>query len=108
MNLADVAALEQLLASDAILVVDGDASTPIRGGSAVARYVADLFGQHGCRELALAHVNGSTGLVLASKSDVVAVATLSVSATHIRAVWIVLNRDKLRSWRRPTEGSSWI
>lgn len=74
---------------------------PTCGADAVARFVTALLtGQPGT-EVAVASVNGRTGLALRRAGQAVAVVSLSVAGTRVTAVWIVLNPDKLQRWHRP-------
>ncbi|TMR90836.1 sigma factor [Nonomuraea basaltis] len=102
----DTAALQAVLAADAIVVSDGGgklraAVRPTYGADAVARFVTTLLtGQPGT-DVAVASVNGRTGLVLRRAGQAVAVVGVSVAGAEVTAVWIVLNPDKLRRWHRP-------
>lgn len=101
----DAAALRALLATHAMVVSDGGgklraAIHPTYGADAVARFVTALLtGQPGT-EVAVASVNGRTGLVLRRAGQAVAVVSVSVAGAEVTAVWIVLNPDKLRRWPR--------
>ncbi|MEU7855897.1 hypothetical protein [Nonomuraea sp. NPDC049141] len=101
----DTAALRAVLATDAMVVSDGGgklraAIHPTHGADAVARFVTALLtGQPGT-DVAVASVNGRTGLVLRRAGQAVAVVGVSVAGTEVTAVWIVLNPDKLRRWHR--------
>ncbi|MEW9552826.1 hypothetical protein [Nonomuraea sp. NPDC050783] len=110
----DPAAMRALLAGDAVAVSDGGGKLrapihPARGADAVARYVTALLAGRPGDEPALTRVNGRTGLVLRHSGRAVAVVGLSVAATGITAVWIILNPDKLRHWHlsppRPAPGT---
>jgi RNA polymerase sigma-70 factor (ECF subfamily) len=102
----DTAAMEAVLAADAVVVSDGGgkvraAVRPVHGASEAARFVAALLtGQPGT-DLAVEPVNGRAGLVLRRVGQTVAVVSLSVAGAKVTAVWVVLNPDKLRSWHRP-------
>ncbi|SNT54202.1 RNA polymerase sigma-70 factor, ECF subfamily [Streptosporangium subroseum] len=102
----DTAALKAVLAAEAMVVSDGGgklraAVRPTCGADAVARFVTALLtGQPGT-EVAVASVNGRTGLALRRAGQAVAVVSLSVAGTRVTAVWIVLNPDKLKRWHRP-------
>ncbi|MEU4231655.1 nuclear transport factor 2 family protein [Nonomuraea sp. NPDC026600] len=101
----DTAALRAVLATDAVVVSDGGgklraAIHPTHGADAVARFVTALLtGQPGT-DVAVASVNGRTGLVLRRAGQAVAVVGVSVAGAEVTAVWIVLNPDKLRRWHR--------
>ncbi|MEV0623879.1 hypothetical protein AB0I81_61920 [Nonomuraea sp. NPDC050404] len=99
----DTAALRAVLAPDAIVVSDGGGKVrapvrPVHGADAAATFVATLLiGQPGA-EVALASVNGRTGLVLRRAGRAVAVVSVSVAMAEVTAVWIILNPDKLHRW----------
>ncbi len=101
----DAAALRAVLATDAMVVSDAGgklraAIHPTHGADAVARFVTALLtGQPGT-EVAVASVNGRTGLVLRRAGQAVAVVGVSVAGAEVTAVWIMLNPDKLRRWHR--------
>jgi RNA polymerase sigma-70 factor, ECF subfamily len=102
----DTAALEAVLAADAVVVNDGGgkvraAVRPVHGASGAARFVAALFAGQPGTDLAVEPVNGRAGLVLRRAGQTVAVVNLSVAGAEVTAVWVVLNPDKLRSWHRP-------
>ncbi|MCA2219715.1 sigma factor [Nonomuraea aurantiaca] len=105
-DVGDAAALQAVLAADAMVVSDGGgklraAVRPTYGAAAVARFVTALLtGQPGT-EVAVEPVNGRTGLVLRRAGRAVAVAGVSVAGAEVTAVWIVLNPDKLQRWHRP-------
>ena len=102
----DSAALQAVLAADAIVVSDGGGKVraavhPVLRREAVARFVTALLtGQPGT-DLAVEPVNGRTGLVLRRAGQAVAVVGLSVAGAEVTAVWVVLNPDKLQRWHRP-------
>ncbi|TKK90474.1 hypothetical protein FDA94_05615 [Herbidospora galbida] len=99
----DAPALRAVLAPDVLVVSDGGGKIraplgPTHGPDAVARYLSRLVaGIEVCAE----PVNGRTGLVLRQDGRAVAVVSVSVAATDVTAVWIVLNPDKLEGWHRP-------
>jgi RNA polymerase sigma-70 factor (ECF subfamily) len=102
---SDTTTLEHMLAPDAIAVTDGGGKVsaplrPVRGAQDVAQLVATLLGPQADAVLAVDHVNGRAGLVLRRPSEVLAIATLSISGTRVHVVWIVLNPDKLRLWQQ--------
>ncbi|MEU4606414.1 nuclear transport factor 2 family protein [Kribbella sp. NPDC023972] len=106
----DPAALEAVLAADAVVVSDGGGKVratvrPIHGAREAARFVAALpVGLPGA-EFAVEPVNGRAGVVLRRGGRAVAVVSLSVAEAEVTAVWIVLNPDKLRTWHRtPSPG----
>ncbi|MFI7065765.1 hypothetical protein ACIBL3_32535 [Kribbella sp. NPDC050124] len=103
----DAAALEAVLAADAVVVSDGGGKVratirPVHGARAVARFVAVLLGGLLGAELAVEPVNGSPGVVLRRAGQAVAVISLSVAGAEATGVWVVLNPDKLRTWHRRT------
>jgi RNA polymerase sigma-70 factor (ECF subfamily) len=102
----DTAALEAVLAADAVVVSDGGgkvraAVRPVHGASEAARFVAALLTGEPGTDFAVEPVNGRAGLVLRRGGQAVAVVSLSVAGVEVTAVWVVLNPDKLRSWHRP-------
>jgi RNA polymerase sigma-70 factor (ECF subfamily) len=102
----DTAALEAVLAADAVVVSDGGgkvraAVRPVHGASEAARFVAALLTGELGTDFAVEPVNGRAGLVLRRGGQAVAVVSLSVAGVEVTAVWVVLNPDKLRSWHRP-------
>ncbi|MGW1342751.1 hypothetical protein ACWCOV_17005 [Kribbella sp. NPDC002412] len=101
----DSAALEAVLATDAVVVSDGGGKVratirPVHGARAAARFVAALLSGLRAADLAVEPVNGRAGVVLRSDGQAVAVISLSVAGSEATAVWVVLNPDKLRSWHR--------
>ncbi|AWS42272.1 RNA polymerase subunit sigma [Streptosporangium sp. 'caverna'] len=102
----DAAALRAVLTAEAMVVSDGGgklraAVRPTCGADAVARFVTALLAGQPGTEVAVASVNGRTGLALRRAGQAVAVVSLSVAGTKVTAVWIVLNPDKLQRWHRP-------
>jgi RNA polymerase sigma-70 factor (ECF subfamily) len=101
----DAAALRDLLAPDVIVITDGGGKAriparPVRGPADVARFVATLLGGQANAQLAVEQVNGAAGIVLRRAGDAQAVVSLSVTDAKVAVVWIVVNPDKLRPWRR--------
>jgi RNA polymerase sigma-70 factor, ECF subfamily len=101
----DAAALHDLLASDVIVVTDGGGqlripARPVRGRADVAQFVATLLGGQANGQLAVEQVNGAPGIVLRRAGDARAVVSLTVTDAKVAVVWIVVNPDKLRAWRR--------
>ncbi len=99
----DVDAVRDTLADDAIVVTDGGgivraATQPVRGADNVACFLPALLTRQPGTVLTTESVNGRTGLVLRRTGQAVAVVSLSVADSHITAVWIVLNPDKLTRW----------
>ncbi|MFI6677211.1 nuclear transport factor 2 family protein [Kribbella sp. NPDC050470] len=103
----DLAALEAVLAADAVVVSDGGGKVrasirPVHGARAAARFVAALLSGLLDADLAVQPVNGQAGVVLRRAEQAVAVISLSVAGAEATAVWVVLNPEKLRSWHRPS------
>jgi RNA polymerase sigma-70 factor (ECF subfamily) len=103
----DTAALEAVLAADAVVVNDDggklrSTTHAIHGARDVARFVASLLSGLSGAELSVEPVNGRAGLVLRQSGRAVAVVSLSVAKAEATAVWIVLNPDKLQTWHRPS------
>jgi RNA polymerase sigma-70 factor, ECF subfamily len=101
----DIAALRDILATDAVVISDGGgkvraASRPLQGADEAARFVSALLSRPAGTVLTAESVNGRTGLVLRRGGEAVAVVSLSVAGTRITAVWIVLNPDKLTRWHQ--------
>jgi RNA polymerase sigma-70 factor (ECF subfamily) len=101
----DIAALQAVLAPDAVVVSDGGgkvraAARPVHGASETARVVAAVLAGQAGTLLTVESVNGRMGLVLRRAGQAVAVVSLSVAGSEVTAVWVVLNPDKLRSWHR--------
>ncbi|WP_083949941.1 sigma factor [Herbidospora yilanensis] len=99
----DAPALRAVLSPDVLVVSDGGGKVraplrPTHGAEAVARFLSRLLSGI---EAAVEPVNGRTGLVLRQNGRAVAVVSVSVAATEVTAVWIVLNPDKLKGWHRP-------
>ncbi|TCN41839.1 RNA polymerase sigma-70 factor (ECF subfamily) [Kribbella orskensis] len=102
----DTAALETILAADAIVVSDGGGKvraplTPVQGASEAARFVSALLAGRQSLALAVEPVNGRMGLALRRAGQAIAVIALTVAGHEVTAVWVVLNPDKLSSWHRP-------
>jgi RNA polymerase sigma-70 factor (TIGR02957 family) len=104
----DLAALEALLAADAVHYSDGGgraraARAPIAGRKAVARVIAS-FASHFWSGVTLTwlEANGRPAVLLVREGAAIALVTIDASAQGIdRALW-VLNPDKLSAvWPRP-------
>jgi RNA polymerase sigma-70 factor (ECF subfamily) len=100
----DLAALEALLAEDAVLYADGGgkavaARRPLVGGARIARFLAKvtrLRRAHGAFALELVTVNGQPGRLLRGPDGRVAdVLSIDVAGGRIQTVRIVRNPDKL-------------
>jgi RNA polymerase sigma-70 factor, ECF subfamily len=100
----DLAALEEMLAEDAVLYSDGGgnakaARKPVAGARRIARLMASTTRKNrlsgGVRELV--KVNGQPGRVLRDPvgGGVVDVLTVDIVDGRIRTVWIVRNPEKL-------------
>jgi len=101
----DDATLRDLLLPDAIVISDGGGTVrtpprPIRGAADVARFVATLLSHEDRTGVTVEQVNGRAGIVLRRPPRVLAVVSLTVVDAKVAAVWIVLNPDKLRRWRK--------
>ena len=101
----DAAALRDLLSSDVVVLTDGGGqlripARPVRGRADVARFVATLLGGQANGQLAVEQVNGAPGIVLRRAGAAQAVVSLTVTDAKVAVVWIVVNPDKLRPWRR--------
>ncbi|WP_156046013.1 hypothetical protein [Herbidospora cretacea] len=99
----DTPALRAVLSPDVLVVSDGGGKVrapldPTHGAEAVTLFLSRLLAG---MEAAVEPVNGRTGLVLRQNGWAVAVVSVSVTATDVTAVWIVLNPDKLEGWHRP-------
>ena len=102
----DTAALETVLAADAIVVSDGGGKvraplSPVQGAREAARFVSSLLTGRQSLALAVEPVNGRMGLALRRAGQAIAVISLTVAGHEVTAVWVVLNPDKLSSWHRP-------
>lgn len=97
----DVAALESLLAEDAVALSDGGgrvhaALRPIHGAGRVARFVVGVARKGGGGIPELTTINGEPGLLVRDAAGVTRAAlTLAVSGQRITEVLIVNNPDKL-------------
>jgi RNA polymerase sigma-70 factor (ECF subfamily) len=101
----NVDALVGILLPDAVMITDGGgkvraAPRPVGGAVDVAGLVTTLFARLADADLTVEAVNGAAGIVLRQAHDVVAVFTLAVAGSKVAAVWVTLNPDKLRHWRR--------
>lgn len=98
--------LEQLLARNVRLTIDsgGAASLPagvVTGRAPAAEALRDLLGRFAEWQPAPAAVNGSPGIVIASRGRVVGVLAMSVRRGHVAQLWVVVNPDKLAHWPVP-------
>jgi RNA polymerase sigma-70 factor, ECF subfamily len=99
----DVAALEAILAVDAVVVCDGggtmrSAVEPVEGAEPGAGLVAGLLAGRTGAVLSTEPVNGRIGLVLRRAGRALAVTSLEVAGSEVTAVWIVLDPAKLARW----------
>jgi RNA polymerase sigma-70 factor (ECF subfamily) len=100
----DAELLESLLCPDATAFFDGGGKVraptrPVHGSRHVARGLLVLLARHPRTTLTAQSVNGRTGLVAHYDREAAAVISFDVAAQHVAQVWIVLNPDKLRSWK---------
>jgi RNA polymerase sigma-70 factor (ECF subfamily) len=100
----DLAALEEMLAADAVLYTDGGgkakaARTPVSGAARVARLIAFVTGKNratGLYTVEFATVNGQAGRLLRHRDGtVIDVLTIDVVDGRIQTLRIVRNPDKL-------------
>jgi len=98
----DLAALQQLLAEDAVLHTDGGGRKlatlrPIRGGAKIARFFAGIAHKDSSRTLAarLAWLNGMPGLVVTEPDGLPRAISLEIRDGRIAALYMVRNPDKL-------------
>jgi RNA polymerase sigma-70 factor, ECF subfamily len=97
----DVDALRALLASDAVAWADGGgkfaaARRPVLGAERVARFVASVLRKwRAAGEVCVAPVSGGPGVVLHVDGRRAGVLTFAADAGAIRAVYFIVNPDKL-------------
>jgi RNA polymerase sigma-70 factor (ECF subfamily) len=101
----DPSSLQELLATDVIVVSDGGGKVrapvlPVQGATDAAHFVCALLCGQQRVALTVETVNGRAGLALRQDGQALAVVSVSVTREHVTAVWITLNPDKLRSWHR--------
>ena len=101
----DVAALAALLREDAIALTDGGgrklaALNPIRGPDHISRFFIGLMRKHARAgrpiEIALAHINGASGLLIFLSGALDQTLSLAVEGDRIVAIYSVRNPEKLR------------
>lgn len=99
----DLQGLMSLLAEDATLVSDGGgrvtaARKPIQGADHIARFLAGLVKKAGPARLTIRPtlVNGQPGFIAYWDNRLVNVLSLDIADNRIRAIYIVVNPDKLR------------
>lgn len=104
-EIVDTTALEMLLHSSAVAVCDSGgrvpaAVRPIFGADAVARLVLALRSDQPGTDLSVEAVNGRAGLVFWRAGAAVAVISVASCDGEAVVLWMVLNPEKLRAWRR--------
>jgi RNA polymerase sigma-70 factor (ECF subfamily) len=102
----DLQGLMSLLAEDATLMSDGGgrvtaARKPIHGADHIARFLTGLIKKAGPGRLHIRPtlVNGQPGFITYWDDRLVNVLSLDIADNQIRAVYIVVNPDKLRSFK---------
>ncbi|MGI5499677.1 RNA polymerase sigma-70 factor [Lentzea sp. CA-135723] len=102
----DVAALENLLADNAVSCSDGGglvraARVPVRGRGRVARFLAGVVRKfHGGTEAVLVEVNGRPAVLVSRDGRPVSLAAIHATAAGIERVMMVVNPDKLAGLSR--------
>lgn len=103
----DIAAIEGMLAPDAVLVSDGGGKTraatrPVTGRYRIAHMLAVTYRkrQASC-ELREVRVNGQPGVAFFRDGAAVQVTSIAVEAGRVVVLHSVLNPDKLRPWADP-------
>lgn len=99
----DVAALQRLLAADAVLVADGGGKrpavmNPLRGAERIARFFAGLSRKYADAvpaTAALVRINGLPGYVFTAADGLPQTTALEIDGDRIAAVYIMRNPDKL-------------
>jgi RNA polymerase sigma-70 factor (ECF subfamily) len=103
LHAGDEAALYALFAEDAVLTSDGGGKAPaatrtVTGNDRIARLFAGVAHKsQGRISFTAASVNGEPGLVLGFDGRWVSVMTIQAAGGRIRALYHVMNPDKLRS-----------
>lgn len=102
----DIDAITALLRDDAVFLADGggkvmSALNPIRGADRIARFFVGIIGKIGSNpsdlEAEPLDVNGMPGILVRVGGAVDQVLTIDTDGTHITAVYVVRNPDKLRN-----------
>jgi RNA polymerase sigma-70 factor (ECF subfamily) len=98
----DLDGLRALLGSGMVLTVDAGGRVPapssrLHGGNEIAAYLGSVFFDDTVR-LDIETVNGSSGLVMRSRWEVLGVLVLEVRRGLVDEGWFVTNPDKLRGW----------
>ncbi|MFD4668157.1 RNA polymerase sigma-70 factor [Lentzea sp. NPDC058450] len=102
----DVAALENLLADDAVSCSDGGglvraARAPVRGRSRVARFLAGVVQKfHGGTDTMLVEVNGRPAVLVSRDGRPVSLAAIDATEAGIERVMMVVNPHKLAGLSR--------
>ncbi|WP_245669128.1 RNA polymerase sigma factor SigJ [Nocardia speluncae] len=108
----DLAALEQMLAEDAISVADGGgaqgvARRPIRGAAKVARYLASITGRFGTGLTVSIHeVNGVPAGIARFSATPIGVFVPEIADGRLTDIRIIANPDKIRFAASQLEGLS--
>ena len=101
LGLGDVEAILGMLADDAVLVSDGGpdhraARRPVRGASRVARFLANVSAKMPeSYALRMLSANGEPTLFIEVDGAPFMTMTVSTDADRVRAIYVVLNPDKL-------------
>lgn len=102
----DIDGITALLREDAVFLSDGggkvmSALNPIRGADRIARFFVGVIGKMGSNpgdlEAEPLDVNGMPGILVRVSGAVDQVLTIDTDGTHITAVYVVRNPDKLRN-----------
>lgn len=107
----DAAALRRLLAPDVTAALDGgdrscEAGRTAAGVPAVLTLLLSARARHPELEVQVDDVNGGVGLILRRGHSVLGVVAARRQDGAITQLWVVLNPDKLRSWRSEGDGTS--
>jgi RNA polymerase sigma-70 factor, ECF subfamily len=99
----DIQTLITLLDPDAVAIGDGGglvtaAPHPVRGGTQVAQYFADLVDRAFGLIVLERTVNGQPGLVVQREGVTEAVIAFDIADDRIKHIWAVRNPEKLRPW----------
>ncbi|WP_280415353.1 RNA polymerase sigma factor SigJ [Nocardia carnea] len=108
----DLAALELMLAEDAISVADGNgapgvARRPVRGAEKVARYLASITVRFGAGLTVSIHeVNGAPAGIARFSATLIGVFVPEIADGRLTDIRIIVNPDKLRFAARQLDGLS--
>jgi hypothetical protein len=72
---------------------------PVEGGAQIAGRLIDLAGHPATVNLMERTVNGEPGPVAVHEGTTVGVYAFEVAEGRIQSIWIVLNPEKLRTWK---------